>query len=613
MCGKIPEKFLYQALYPQPGHEMNISYFPSGTILGDANEITLVTYCYSQGITNIKEVEMIKSKDIWHSSFTIPDSTVALYIIFKSDVQQDDNDKNAYEIPLFTADKKPVKGRMSRQAEIAYYGGPYPSLPRDWGKAKYFLNKEFELYPEEAQNREIVNAYWYPFDNLHRDSACQIISVQLKKLGQKKEKTINELSLLVNWYEEWNEKALAEIYENELFNRTQKEKYGEFERYHECAREKSMDRKRNLILNFMEDYPHSAYIDQLHDRMISAYKSKGLYTEAESYFDTYVQDSATRFLDDLSWAIIKGEIFLEIFVDFAEIAVEKARKELIAKEKPDHFTQKEWQEYQNQNLVDALDTYGYGLYTLGKIEEAVPVFEEAVELDQRENKIIHESYCRSLYKTGQIGKAFTELEFLVMRDPWNQELDSLFEEVYFKRKGSKEGLEAFFYKAQNVYRKKKQEEIREQMIENPAPLFTLYDLDSNYVRLTDFKGKIVILDFWATWCGPCILWFPTMQKLVEKYGDDDRIKFLFINTFERRENVINRAKDLISGNNYTFHVLFDVDSCSASSVSSAYKLSGIPEIFIIDPEGNIRFRPCHSGLNDMEFIEQLDIMIDMLR
>jgi thiol-disulfide isomerase/thioredoxin len=58
-------------------------------------------------------------------------------------------------------------------------------------------------------------------------------------------------------------------------------------------------------------------------------------------------------------------------------------------------------------------------------------------------------------------------------------------------------------------------------------------LNGNEVSLEQFKGKIVIIDFWATWCGPCLQSFPGLQTSVDKYKDNNDVKFLFINTWER--------------------------------------------------------------------------------
>jgi thiol-disulfide isomerase/thioredoxin len=531
MCDKMPEGFSYQPEYPVPGQEINISFNSSGTILENADEIILTAYCFPRGIPVVKETAMKKSNKIWHGSFTTTDSTLSVYIVFRSYEQQVDTIGIAYSISLFTADNKPVRGGMARLAEVVFYGGLCPYTRLDWETAKEYLRKEFEFYPDQIQKS--VHSYWYPMDNLHRDSAIQIFRRHLGKIGQIKEKNLDELSMLFNWHK-----------------------------------------------------------------------------ESDNYTGTNINDSIIKFLDILSWALIKGKIMLEKAVDYEEIKVEQARMAQKTSKKPDRYTPEEWQEKKNQNLVDALDNYGYWLYTLGRIEESVSVFEEAVELDRRKNKVILESYCRSLYETGQIGKTFTELEFLVRENPWDPEIRTLFEEVYIQWKESKDGLETFFAEAEKAYRLMIEERIKGQMIERPAPFFTLNDLEGNIIRLADFKGNIVILDFWATWCGPCILWFPTMQILVDQYKNDELVKFFFIDTFEQAEEAINKVSDLISKNNYTFHVLLDEDSCS---VSTAYGISGIPALFIIDQRGNIRFGPEHSGLNEKEFIEHFRIMIDLLR
>ena len=117
----------------------------------------------------------------------------------------------------------------------------------------------------------------------------------------------------------------------------------------------------------------------------------------------------------------------------------------------------------------------------------------------------------------------------------------------------------------------------------PAPDFTLEDIDARKYSLKDYRGKVIMLNFWATWCPPCRRELPSMERLHQKFKNRDFV-VLSLNQMEDGDQIFTFTGDL--GIDLTFPILFDKDS----SVSHAYGVMGLPTTYIIDKKGYVRFR-----------------------
>ncbi len=128
----------------------------------------------------------------------------------------------------------------------------------------------------------------------------------------------------------------------------------------------------------------------------------------------------------------------------------------------------------------------------------------------------------------------------------------------------------------------------------PAPNFSLKDAEGRTVQLSDFKGKVVLLNFWATWCGPCKLEIPWFVEFERKYKD----KGFEVVGVSMDEDGWNAVKPFLSENQMNYRVVLGDDK-----VASSYGgVESLPTSFIIDREG--RIAQVHIGLVNKSKYEQ---------
>lgn len=120
---------------------------------------------------------------------------------------------------------------------------------------------------------------------------------------------------------------------------------------------------------------------------------------------------------------------------------------------------------------------------------------------------------------------------------------------------------------------------------NLAYDFTLQNYDGEDVTLSDLRGKIVILNFWASWCGPCKNEMPEFQIMQDKFtalGDEADTVFLTVNLADGMRETRDTAKAFLDDTGYTFPVVFD-----EGKVATLYEIYSIPTTYVLDSDGVI--------------------------
>lgn len=127
-----------------------------------------------------------------------------------------------------------------------------------------------------------------------------------------------------------------------------------------------------------------------------------------------------------------------------------------------------------------------------------------------------------------------------------------------------------------------QQEVPEQETEVVmAPDFTVYDFEGKPVKLSEFRGKPVVINFWATWCGYCVKEMPSFEKAAAEFGDE--VVFMMINVTDGYQETKESAMEFIAEKEYSFPVYFDTEL----SAANAYGAYSLPATAFVKSNGEI--------------------------
>ncbi len=257
-------------------------------------------------------------------------------------------------------------------------------------------------------------------------------------------------------------------------------------------------------------------------------------------------------------------------------------------------------------------TYAEILNYTGRYQESLLFLENHGEI---ESLILKHPYLFiELYrKNNKPLLALPILSEIIKSGKGNVSSRELLHEIWNEAYGSDKGFEAYYQEQLAFIRKEKENGIRDRMLSYKAPDFELMDLNGNTVSLKDLHGKVVFLDFWATWCGPCLASFPTMQRVLDKYKSNKDVVFLFVNTMEKSMDGNQRKEKIVQilkKNKLNFQVLLDQQVNGKYDLVNRFKVSGIPAQFVIDKKGQVRFALKGFDGSSDGLIQEIDLLVE---
>lgn len=389
---------------------------------------------------------------------------------------------------------------------------------------------------------------------------------------------------------------------------------------------KNADERLKLSEDFLKNYKQDKELDELagidYDRGIY----RNIFAISFAKNDTSV---LAKYINTCPFSMLALSYYKMVEIPYADWKTMSAKQaypfsqriidriEYMKAHKPEeyyYYTPSEFAEYVDHSFRHNYITHATILSETGREKEALTQVLNLQEDWNYANASLNQLEASLLEKAGDKKKLDEVLHNSVRMNQASAQIIDLLKKEYLKTHKDTEGFDAYLNSMKDAHTMELlREHVNAGMMNREAVPFEMKDLNGKTISLAAQKGKIVVLDFWATWCAPCKAAMPGMQMAQEHFKKDTNVVFYFVDTQERDPAYKEKVAKFIKDKKYPFQVLFDNGDEYYSKYAKLIQTSGIPFKVIIDGTGKIRFAQTGYMGSPSGLADEIEMMISLAK